>query len=374
MTNKMKNIFIFLGFIMLFQQKANAQGCVAVRQMSCSSSVHGSSSDLFKQKNGTWLVSTSYRYFKSFRHFRGTEEETNRVENGTQVVNISHGLDLGISYLANPRVSFNANLPLIYFDRSSLYEHYGNSLTANPEQKRFRTGSQGIGDLRLSASYWVLNPAKILNGNLSIGLGVKLPTGNPGVKGDFHKLTKDGTDYLITKPVDQSIQLGDGRVGLSVESQGYRSFGKHSSLYYNAYYLLNPAETNGVERDPSNVNVDPIIKYFSVADQFAVRVGANQSILPKSGVSIMLGGRLEGVTAKDLIGGNEGFRRPGYVVAVEPGLAYMKGKISATATVPVALYRNRTKSYYDLQDPTGQRHGDAAFADYSINFSISKWF
>jgi hypothetical protein len=40
----------------------------------------------------------------------------------------------------------------------------------------------------------------------------------------------------------------------------------------------------------------------------------------------------------------------------------------------VALYRNRTKSTYDRSDPSGQRHGDAAFADYSINLGFGYRF
>lgn len=353
---------------------AYSQGCVAVRHMSCSTVAPGSSSDIFKQKNGTFMVSFGYRFFESFRHFRGDVQEKDRVENGTQVINVSHAADLGVTYILNPRLSFSANLPLLSNDRSSLYEHYGNSLTANPQQLRFHTQSKGIGDMRISGSYWLFNPAKLIKGNVAIGFGIKLPTGNYGVTDEFHKRTKDGADYTIVKPVDQSIQLGDGGVGVSLEIQGYQTLAKKSSLYYNGFYLFNPKNVNSTDRDPTNATVDPIIRYFSVADQFAGRVGVNQVLSSKLGLSVMLGGRIEGVPSSDLIGKSEGYRRPGYIVSAEPGLSFMKGKVSGVLSVPVALYRNRTKSYYDKQDPTGQRHGDAAFADYSINFSLSKWF
>ena len=113
---------------------------------------------------------------------------------------------------------------------------------------------------------------------------------------------------------------------------------------------------------------------FSVPDQFAARAGLNQSLPFAKGLSLLLGGRVEGVPSHDAVGGSRGFRRPGYIVSIEPGLAYMKNGFSATVTVPVALYRNRTKSYADLQDPTGQKHGDAAFADYLISVNVSRWF
>jgi hypothetical protein len=353
---------------------AYSQGCVAVRHMSCSTVAPGGSSDIFKQKNGTFMVNFGYRYFESFRHFRGDVQEKDRVENGTQVINISHAADLGVTYILNPRLSFSANLPLLSNDRSSLYEHYGNSLTANPQQLRFHTQSKGIGDMRISGSYWLFNPAKLIKGNVAIGFGIKLPTGNYGVTDEFHKRTKEGADYTIVKPVDQSIQLGDGGVGFSLEVQGYQTLAKKSSLYYNGFYLFNPKNVNSTDRDPTNATVDPIIRYFSVADQFAGRVGVNQVLSSKLGLSVMLGGRIEGVPSSDLVGKSEGYRRPGYIVSAEPGLSFMKGKVSGVLSVPIALYRNRTKSFYDKQDPTGQRHGDAAFADYSINFSLSKWF
>ena len=50
----------------------------------------------------------------------------------------------------------------------------------------------------------------------------------------------------------------------------------------------------------------------------------------------------------------------------------MNGKFSVAATVLVAMYRNRIKSYYGRQDPTDVRHGDAAFADYLISANISR--
>ncbi len=84
--------------------------------------------------------------------------------------------------------------------------------------------------------------------------------------------------------------------------------------------------------------------------------------------------RMECVPAKDLIGGSSGFRRPGYVVSAEPAVSYQFGKMSAFATVPIALRRDRTQSYADKERTriTGiYAQGDAAFADYSINIGCS---
>ncbi len=348
-----------------------AQGCVAVRHMSCA--IGGlNNTELFKQENGHWQFTSSYRYFKSFRHFVGDVENTDRITNNTNVINLTHAVDLGILYSPNLRWTFGAYLPLQWNDRSSLYEHYGNSLTSNPQQLRFHSGSRGIGDARFNASYWLVDPSKLKPYNFSIGLGIKLPTGNDGVTDQFHRLDKEKKDYTVTLPVDQSIQLGDGGVGFSIESQGYYQFSNRFTWYYNAFYLSNPKSTNGIVRNPTSTTTDPIIKEFSVADQFGGRTGITYNL--GHGFSALAGGRIEGIPSSDLIGNDLGFRRPGYIISGEPGVAYMNNKITFIATVPVALYRNRTKSYYDLQDPTGVRHGDAAFADYLISLTASYRF
>ena len=170
----MKNIFkisVVIIAILLAQFNVNAQGCIAVRGMACANGNVNNSSSLLQA--GQFQVSANYRYLHSYKHFVGTVEQTQRVIDGTQVINDSHTLDLGITYAVTNRLSVSANLPINSNDRSSLYEHYGNAITANPNQMRFHTGSQGIGDLRLSANYWILDPAKSPKANILVGIGLK---------------------------------------------------------------------------------------------------------------------------------------------------------------------------------------------------------
>lgn len=338
---------------------AFSQGCIAVRHMSCATGNVNNPSSMMHDKQIQLTV--GYRNLHSFRHFVGTVEQHERIANGTQVINDAHNFDFGLTYAISSQLSFSVNMPYATNDRSSLYEHYGNSVEANPEQKRFHTYSKGIGDARVSVTYWLFDPMTHPKGSIAVGAGIKAPTGDYNVQGDFYKLDKNRKEYILRRYVDQSIQLGDGGWGYSVEVQGYKSLFKNASAYFNGFYLFSPRELNPETN-------------LSVPDQFAGRAGVSYNLLPKKGIAITLGGRVEGLPAIDLIGSSKGSRRPGYIVSVEPGITWMNLHHTLAVNVPYALIRNRTKSWSDRQDPAGLKHGDAAFADYFVSATYAYRF
>ncbi len=368
----MKKILILLS-LGLLPSLGLGQGCIAVRHMSCAVGSGPNSNTLMSP--GQWQVSLGMRSLHSYKHFVGTEYQPQRETEGTNVINNTQSADLGISYSVTGRLSVSANLPFSYNDRTSLYEHYGNSIAVNPGRNRFETKSIGIGDARLTANYWILDPLKHPKANVMLGLGVKLATGNSNVKDVVHRRKADGSDYTLEKPVDQSIQLGDGAIGFNVEVQGYKLLGTKLLLYYNGFYLLSPQNVNETEQFASDKPItDLMIRYHSVADQFAARVGVAYDLIPTKGFQVMLGGRMEGIPSNDLLGKSDGFRRPGYIISLEPGISYSKSKNMFSLTMPLAIVRNRIKSAFDLKDPSGLRHGDAAFADYFISAIVSHRF
>src|SRR5690606_34467208 len=175
-------LFLMIGGTLLCTSiKSHAQGCVAIRSFAGCSGEIGSQAFLPK---GEWLAGANFRYFHSYKHFGGKEEHTYRVEQATEVINDSYFMDLSATYGLTDRLFGTFALPVVYYERSSMYEHARNP--PNGLGDRHKTYAQGLGDIRLNLAYWILNPQKHNSGNFSLGLGVKLPTGEYGAKDMFY--------------------------------------------------------------------------------------------------------------------------------------------------------------------------------------------
>lgn len=375
------------------------QGCIAVRGGGMCPDATSLADPQLHVGTGDFTVALGYRWLNSFRHFAGDEETRNalgqtRVEAGTEVINDSHFLDLGVSYQISSRFSAALVLPFVYSDRSSLYEH--------DRVNRHSTQAGGLADLRLSAYAWLWDPAKMPKGNIQLGIGLKAPTGDYEATDTFYTTRGPETHY-----VDQSIQPGDGGWGMSTEIFAWRQLHSRVSAYLQGYYLFNPQDVNYVSTTTGSVRAKTIENirtraasgnptwqgyldnatalgynndlaledFMSIADQYLLRGGFAVSLIPKWGLSLTIGVRWEGVPVEDVIGDTDGFRRPGYAVSVEPGLGWMRGRWSAQVLAPVAVYRNRQASVADERfgeiTGMGTVPGDAAFADYSILANVS---
>lgn len=302
-----------------------------------------------------WQVSTSWRYQRSDRHFVGSDEQEIRKEEGSEVINTINLAELGIRYNANDQWSFSLGIPYLMAERSSPIRNSSRAVVG-----RSVTQARSLGDITLTARRLLWKPQEHPDANISLGLGVKFPTGQDNVTDTRTRLVNGQTVNSI-ESVDQSIQPGDGGFGFLVDVQAFRRIA-HSgfALYGSGSYLSNPKGKNGVLTFRNNLGEE----VMSVADQYLARVGGSYSNASWKGFGVSLGGRLEGVPVEDLIGDSDGFRRPGYAISVEPSLSYSRGPHTLSLAVPVAAYRNRTRSVPDRLVPG--RHGDAAFADYIV--------
>ena len=79
-------------------------------------------------------------------------------------------------------------------------------------------------------------------------------------------------DSTQVRPVDHSIQPGDGGFGVITELNGYFNFSPRFSSYWNLYYMINPRETNGTrtyrETLSANLANEAIM---SVKDEYMLR-------------------------------------------------------------------------------------------------------
>ncbi len=324
---------------------------------------------------GKWLASFGYRGFRSHRHFVGSVEQSaenvakglaERDRAATEVINHVHSPTFGVSYGVTDRLSLSADLPYFHAHRRS---------PVSGSRPSFVTAASGISDLSLTARYWLGDPPKRFDQNLAFGLGLKFPSGNDRAEDDFLVRVDPATAAWITerRPVDQSIQPGDGGFGIIAEVQGFKSFGRFAA-FASASYLSNPQEQNDFLRNPSDLNPDPSSAYLSIADQYSARAGLATSVR-KLGVS--LSARLEGVPSSDLVGGDMGRRRPGYAVAIEPGVSYSWKGNAVSLSVPYLVRRVRTQNISDKLETerTGEfANGDAAFADYVVIVGFTRRF
>ncbi len=353
--------------------EAHAQGCVASRLNAPSDPVNPEGNEYYLPK-GKWQATFGYRNYFSHRHFVGDIEQDgspqaiegdrskNPVENH---VNIP---ELSVTYGLTDRWSATFDLPIEILQRRNPTRA---ATATSPAIPAVYTHANGIGDATITGNFWLVNPSRHSDQNLSIGLGIKLPTGNDNVNGTFLRVANGQLQDWV-HPVDQSIQLGDGGVGIMTELQAFKSFAEVTA-YVSGEYLINPRGTNGVQTGRS----DPNEAIMSVADQFGARVGVGMPIRLVKGLGVTLGGRLEGVPAYDLIGSSAGFRRPGYSIGIEPGVSYSWGRSSLSFSFPYLVYRNRTQSYADklATIATGTyQQGDAAFADYIFIAGFSRRF
>lgn len=292
-----------------------------------------------------------YRYQPSFRHFIGTVEQTQREVLRNQIENIYHLGDINIERQLTPRWSVSASMPVLFAHRNQLYA---------PSAKY---SVNSIGDATVGARAWLFKPPTESGDNIAVGMSLKMPTGRYNSTG----LARDAQGNTITATADQSIQAGDGGTGFSIDIQGFKRTYFRSELYFSGVYLFNPRDTNGV----STFRRLPGEQVMSVSDQYLYRGGISHAVPHVRGLGVSVGGRMEGVPVRDAFGGSNGFRRPGYGISVDPGFLYARGLYVFTCNIPWAVERNRKRSVADYQNNT---HGDAAFADYALIFSLSRRF
>ncbi len=334
-----------------FSHHAFAQGCVAAHS---SQPIISGLDPTNQPRTGNVLhgltVTVGFRTYSSYKHYIGTVYQVQRAVLHNQVQNHVNLYDLSLSYQLTPRWSVIADIP---------------GMTATRHQQGnvnvYRSG--GIGDILVGAQAWVWRPPTESHGNIAFSAQLKLPTGINDAKGTT--ILSNGQKQV--RPFDESIQPGDGTWGFTLDTQAYREFYFHTTGYFTGSWLFSPQDTTGVLTYRSAPGEDVV----SATDQYLWRGGFSHPVPKVRGLALSIGGRMEGVPVRDAFGSSNGFRRPGYVISIEPGLVYARGRNLVNVSGPWAMERNRKTSVTDYANNT---HGDAAFSDYTVIASYTRTF
>jgi hypothetical protein len=326
---------------------ATAQGCVCQRQ---GGPLFGGLSPYMNP--GDWSLQVFYRGYRSVEHFRGTNPLPELDENGPR--NVQHYATAEAWYGVSRRVNLSLSVPLHVnsFD-------VRRSPPGGGERVWVPIGSSGIGDVALRARLWTLDPDGPTSGtrNIGLSLGVKVPTGS-----------SDRTDDYFGRqvPVDVSIQTGDGSWAGTAALYGFQSLNR-VTLYGTGSYLFNPTNTTGTPTFFGSLNNPDNDSLNSAADQFTAQVGASLDLKP-GWPQPSLAYRIEGVPVSDLFGDSDGFRRPGLIGFIEPGLTLAVGPHLFSATMAIRAHVNIKDS------PTSTRVEDATVPGFIFSAAWSLRF
>jgi hypothetical protein len=275
-----------------------------------------------------WEIGAAFRRLSADQWFVGPAVRESAAPFGQPLFLNIYSLDATFTYGITDRVSVTVTVP---FSRGTHDRFYADG-------KRHTVKAEGLGDISGIANVWLWRPARESSGNVALGFGLKTASGNNDVIDNF--FLADGS---VTKnPVDQSIQLGDGGVGILFQLQAHRKLAGGAFGYVYGWYLLTPRERTSVASPLTGVPL-------SVPDVYSVRSGVSTPIWRKHAISASLGPRLDGIPLRDFVGGSSGFRRPGYSLYLDPGIVVAAGRSTWSFNVPVRLHQDFQRSLADIQ-------------------------
>jgi len=302
-------------------------------------------------RRGEWQFGLAFRNLSADKWFVGSEVDETKTPFQQPLYLKIRTLDLSLAYGLSDRVSLTLTLPFIYGTQSRYYA----------DLRRHEVSSLGLGDVNLIGNAWLFDPQIHPGGNINLGLGVKTPIGS-------NEVTKDwwlADSSVIRHVVDQSIQQGDGGWGIILQAQAYQQILPRASLYVLGTYMLSTREHTDIPSPVAGVTL-------GVPDVYYVRAGAAVALWPSAGISANLGGRIDGITMKDVIGGGDDyFRRPGYTLFFDPGVAFRRGRDEVTLNFPVRIHQSFPQSLIDRK--VGYP-GGGDLADYLIFAGYTRRF
>jgi hypothetical protein len=330
----------------LTASNVGAQGCEPIR---FTTPVNLGGQGEAYQRGGEWQLTVAYRRLVSNEWFIGTRESSAQAPGGQAPVFRIHTFVADAAYAFGDRYRVRLSVPVSV---GSLTRMWADGV-------QHEQTATGIGDVSVMGEAWLLEPRTHESGNVSLGIGVKAPTGNHKIGSQFYTATG-----AVEYPADQTIQPGDGGWGLLLQGQAFREIASRVNAYASGYYMVSPKSQSDVRQAPGST------PFWSVPDVYSARIGAAFDVLPEQGLTLSLGGRMDGIPVRDLLGGGDDstIKRSALVMFADPGLSLTRGRGTLTASVPYRLHVNRQKSV--LEQRTGGLNA-GGFAKYLVFLSYT---
>ena len=333
---------------------AIGQGCMPIRYTSPTLTTQAE----LAPRDGDWEIAIAYRWLRASQFFVGHDYRPELAPGGQPSRIGVHSMQVEFSYAPTSRLKLSLGIPVATGTHSRLQ---GDNL-------RHTFSSAGIGDVSLVGSMWLLDPVDHPTGNVALSLGVKAPTGQTAKMGEWH--TASATEQ---RPLDPSIQLGDGGWGGIVRLQAFQHLVTRTAAYAAFSYLANPR----AHIDAKYVLPYGVIAPVAVTDEYSAHAGLTFDASRARKLAISLGARIDGVPVHDVVGGgDDSFRRPGYALYVEPALAIRLSRSplspdrsTLTLGVPIRVDQNRRPSALDLANG---RAGGGDFAKFLVFVGYSR--
>jgi len=280
-------------------------------------------------KKGEWQANASISQFQTNQEYLGTALRQNLEAAGTEVIEGSTSLDLQASYGVTKQLNLTLDAPVI------LNDHWSTVLAGT----RYEDSARGLSDMTLSARRWMFDCTKHTDQNLSLGLGVRMPTGNANAQWPFPNALGQN---ITQRPVFTGSQLGSGAWGLAPSLEGFKQFG-YVTIFGTGSYLFSLRGQNNTYSLGAAINplgptaVAANVRYNSTPDSYLVHTGAAVPIPRLKGLSGLFAWRMVGVPVHNVFGPTTGFRQPGYFVTVEPGLNFDTKLATYSFSVPLRV-------------------------------------
>ena len=320
-------IFLIIGLVSLAPQRAFAQGCLLTKNMAPGI---GALTGPYLQK-GEWQVSSGITQFSTDQEYRGDTLRTDLAATNTQVKEGGVTLDVQGAYAITNQFNLTVDAPFVL-------QNYWSTPIAGT---RYYQYSHGLADMVLGGRMWLFKCGIHTDQNISLGLGVRLPTGNS----DYQVLYPNSLGQnFANRAVFAAIQPGSGAWGIPLSVTAFKQF-RYFTLFGSGLYLFslraqNDTPSLGAAINPLGPNAAAAgTRYISTPDSYLFHAGLATPVPRLKGLSAFVSGKIAGVPVHNVFGSTIGFRQPGYYVTVEPGLSFDTKLASYNISVPLRVYQ-----------------------------------